>query len=190
MKICGIYKLTSPCGGVYIGQSTDISNRKKYYRTGNCKGQRKVYESILKFGWENHVFEILCECSIELLNEKETFYIKLHQSFNTINGMNLDSGGLEKKQSYETKKKRSESLKGRIFTQEWKDKIGAKSKGRMLGFKHSEETIFKLKNTPRKKWDKPHPLKGTGYTKEEAKLRHNESNKRYRMKIKQLKTTT
>ena len=29
MKICGIYKITSPLGKIYIGQSVDTNNRNK-----------------------------------------------------------------------------------------------------------------------------------------------------------------
>lgn len=180
----GIYKITSPTNKIYIGQSINIEKRKKYYQNAHCKGQKKLYASIIKYGFENHNFEIICECLENELNKLEEYYISYFNSFNTILGMNLDSGGLSKKQSDETKLKRSNSLKGRVFTQEWKDKIAAKSKGRMLGYKHTEETLLKLKNIVKPKWNKPHPKKGTGYSKEEERLRHNESNKRYRLKIK------
>lgn len=183
----GIYKITNPKGSIYIGQSVNIEKRKKYYINGHCKGQQKIYASISKYGFENHTFEILQECLKEELNDLEVYYIEKYNSFNNPLGMNLDSGGLVKKQSDETKLKRSKTLKGRVFTQEWKDKIGAKSKGRMLGFKHSEETKKKLREVVRPKWTKPHPTKGTGYSKEEALIRHREANKRYREKIKNLK---
>ena len=186
----GIYKITNPKGAVYVGQSINIEKRKKYYINKHCKGQKKIYASLVKYGFENHIFEVVCECLKEQLNDLEVYYIKKYNSFNNKNGMNLDSGGLVKKQSDETKAKRSKSLKGRVFTQEWKDKIGEKSKGRMLGFKHSAETIQKLKSIIKPKWTKPHPMKGKGYSKEEALIRHREANKRYRSKLKQLNNKT
>jgi group I intron endonuclease len=187
-KICGIYKITSPSGKIYIGQSVNVFKRKRYYETENCSGQRKLYASIKKYGFANHKFEIICECDRDELNDREFYYISLYQTWNTPLGLNLQSGGDVIKESDETRLKRSKSLKGRVFSQEWKDKIGLKSKGRMIGFKHSEETRIKLRRK-RAKWKNPHPKKGTGISKEEAKLRHRESNKKYRLKIKLTRIT-
>ena len=72
-KICGIYKITSPSGKIYIGQSKDIRRRMQYYNRLNCKNQTKLYNSLLKYGWENHLFEILIECSELELNYLEKY---------------------------------------------------------------------------------------------------------------------
>ncbi len=37
MKVVGIYKITSPSGKVYIGQSVDIEKRFKTYLRCSCK---------------------------------------------------------------------------------------------------------------------------------------------------------
>lgn len=182
-KLCGIYKITSPSGKIYVGQSKDIDKRIKYYSIASCKGQRKLYASIIKYGWDAHILEVLQVCDESLLNELEEYYIKTLDSFDTPNGMNLSSGGLVKKQSEESRLRLSASLKGRVLTEEWKRKIGEKSKGRMIGFKHSEETKKKLREVPRKKGI-PHPKKGTGYSKEEKRIRHNLANKKLRAKKK------
>lgn len=167
-KICGIYKITSPSEKVYIGQSCNIEKRKYYYSNGHCKGQTKLYASFQKHGWENHKFEILQICNREQLNELEVYYINFYQSFNTLNGMNLQSGGEVVKDSDETRAKKSKALKHRVFTQEWKDKIGAKSKGRMLGFKFSTESRKKLSESRKGIKSKyPNKFKGTGMSKEE-----------------------
>jgi len=186
-NISGIYKITSPTGRIYIGQSTNIKKRVSYYKSLHCKGQTKIYASLKKHGWENHNFEILLHCDESKLNEMEAYYIDLYKSFDTEFGLNLTSGGDVVKCSEETKIKRSIALKGRVFTEEWKRKIGEKSRGRMIGFKHSEETLKKLKNIVRKKWTKPHPQKGKCVSKEEALIRHRLANKKYRLKIKEQK---
>ena len=49
-RICGIYKITSPSGKIYIGQSKDINLRIIYYKNARCKCQQKLYYSILKYG--------------------------------------------------------------------------------------------------------------------------------------------
>lgn len=71
--IIGIYKIINPKGKVYIGQSIDVFKRKKHYKYMNSIGNI-VYNSIKKYGWENHTHEIIEECFIEQLNEKETYW--------------------------------------------------------------------------------------------------------------------
>lgn len=70
----GIYKITNPKGKIYIGQSTNIEKRKEIYKKLYCKKQIMLYNSIKKYGWENHKFEILEECSIKKLNEREKYW--------------------------------------------------------------------------------------------------------------------
>ena len=67
-KICGIYKITSPSGKIYIGQSKDINKRFNLYKRLQCERQPKLYNSFIKYGTINHKFEVLCECNKELLN--------------------------------------------------------------------------------------------------------------------------
>lgn len=55
----GIYKITSPNNSMYIGQSTNIEKRKKCYTPGRCTKQRLINNSLKKYGYKNHVFEIL-----------------------------------------------------------------------------------------------------------------------------------
>jgi group I intron endonuclease len=74
MKNLGIYKITSPSGKVYIGQSTEIDNRWKYYSKVKCKDQPKLYNSLKKYSWEKHMSEVIEECLVEQLDEKEIFY--------------------------------------------------------------------------------------------------------------------
>jgi group I intron endonuclease len=100
----GIYKITSPTGKIYIGQSVDIEKRWKYYYTLNCKGQTKIYNSLKKYGPENHMFEIIEECLENFLEEKETYYkIK----YNTLTeGLNCRIDGKFGYDSQETKEKK------------------------------------------------------------------------------------
>ena len=70
----GIYKITSPTNKIYIGQSIDIEKRFLTYKLLRCKTQPALYLSFIKHNVENHIFEILEQCSIELLNERERYY--------------------------------------------------------------------------------------------------------------------
>lgn len=71
----GIYKITSPSGNVYIGQSVNMYNRKQKYKwVSVTMNQPVIYRSIQKYGFEQHKFEVIEECLIEHLDEKEIFY--------------------------------------------------------------------------------------------------------------------
>jgi group I intron endonuclease len=130
-KIIGIYKITSPNNNVYIGQSNNIHKRFYLYKKLRCKSQIKLYNSFLKYGQENHKFDILCECNTDELNNLEIKYIKEYNSFNSKNGLNLKSGGNS----------------GGCLSDESKEKIRQKAKGRISkikGIPKSEETKLKL----------------------------------------------
>jgi hypothetical protein len=88
----GIYKITSPSNKVYIGQSVDIERRFKHYKNiDGIKGQKKVYYSIQKYGYENHKFEIIEECFLDELNSKEIYWMEFFQSISL--GLNICEGG-------------------------------------------------------------------------------------------------
>ena len=71
----GIYKITNPTNKVYIGQAVDIDKRiEKYKWASSIKDQPKIKCSIEKYGWLNHKWEKIIECSIDELNYYESFY--------------------------------------------------------------------------------------------------------------------
>ena len=87
----GIYKITNPEGKVYIGQSKNIDQRFETYKKLECKSQLLLFNSLAKYGWYNHIFEIVEECNIEILNEKEQYYIKQYNCANE--GLNCKGQG-------------------------------------------------------------------------------------------------
>lgn len=90
MSIC-IYKITSPSEKIYIGKTKHFEKRIKQYKNLKSKDQRKLFYSFQKYGYINHKFEIIEECLIEELNEKEIYWIK---ELKTVeNGLNLTYGG-------------------------------------------------------------------------------------------------
>ena len=74
MKKTGIYKITSPSGKIYIGQSVDIQRRFKTYLRGKTNSQVRLHNSFKKYGIENHQFDIIEYCSEEELNCSERFW--------------------------------------------------------------------------------------------------------------------
>jgi group I intron endonuclease len=90
----GIYKIINPENKIYIGLSKDIEKRFYLYKTKNCKTQKRLYDSICVYGFENHFTSILehGDFSDEYLKEREIFYIKEYNSFSE-NGLNMNKGG-------------------------------------------------------------------------------------------------
>ena len=83
----GIYKITSPTCKIYIGQSINIEKRFNQYKWSKAKSQPILHRSFLKYGVDNHKFEIVCECKKSDLYEFEAYYQILF-SVNSKNGLN------------------------------------------------------------------------------------------------------
>lgn len=89
IAIIGIYKIENKNNGkVYIGQSNNIERRFKEHL---YKQDLYIEQIIAQEGENNFSFDILEECSIEELNEKEIYYIQLFDSY--YNGYNFSFGG-------------------------------------------------------------------------------------------------
>lgn len=149
-KKCGIYKITSPSNRVYIGQSKDIYERWKKYKFVKNKGQHKIFNSIRKYGYENHIFEIIEECEFDELNCRERYWQDFYDVLN--GGLNLmlqECGEQKQVHSQETKDKMSKSNKGKIVSKETREKLSQANKGEnspWFGKKHTEETKLKISN--------------------------------------------
>jgi len=138
LKYCYIYKIESPTGKIYIGKTTNIKSRINCYRYLNCKSQKIIYNSLLKYGFDSHKFEILYEGNNKLseINKLEIYYIGLFNSFsqNNNNGMNLTlggDGGFGRKLSDEHKMAIIEFNKNRVYkphTEETKKMISESRK--------------------------------------------------------------
>ena len=150
MKICGIYKITSPSGRVYIGQSWDIKDRFRKYQYKNA--QRILMNSFEKYSRENHKFEVLKEInpssSQKLMDTFEIFYIALFRR-RGFKLLNIKEGGKGGRHSEETKQRISEAKKGHsynvgiIFTEEHRRNISLGKKGKKI----SPESIIKREAT-------------------------------------------
>jgi group I intron endonuclease len=91
-----IYKITSPSKKCYIGKTINLKQRYNKYKNQNIKSQNKIYNSIKKYGWENHIFEIIdvvynSNNSKNELANLEIYYIDKFNSF--TEGLNLSLGG-------------------------------------------------------------------------------------------------
>lgn len=82
-----IYKITSPSNKIYIGQAVNIDKRFARYKNLDCKSQVRIYRSLKKYGFDNHVFEIIEECDISELNVRERYWQEYYDVLNE-NGLN------------------------------------------------------------------------------------------------------
>jgi group I intron endonuclease len=131
----GIYKITNPNGRIYVGQSTNILLRwNKYYKLA-CKDQLSLYNSLVKYGPENHIFEVIEECLENELDKKEIYWGEYYDVLSNKHLNNRLGRGFGSYDSEETKLKKRKChlgrnnywLKGKSLTQEHCDKI-SKSK--------------------------------------------------------------
>lgn len=126
-KICGIYKITSPTGKVYIGESVDVTNRINQYKSlSRIVNQNKIHNSLKKYGWEKHIFEIIEECEFDELKCRERYWQDFYDVLGE-NGLNLkltECGEQKQVHSEETKEKMSvlkkEQYSSGIISSNWK----------------------------------------------------------------------
>lgn len=114
----GIYKITNiQNNNCYIGQSRNIYKRWNTHKNTAFREDLKEYEyplyrAIRKYGLENFTFEIIEECLIEELNDKEIEWIKkLKPEYNQTVGGELRRQSVKSKLSAEDVDKIQELLK-------------------------------------------------------------------------------
>lgn len=155
-KIIGIYKITSPTGRIYIGQSVNVLRRWVYHKKMYDADKGNIlYKSLQKHTPQKHTFTLLEQCERKKLNERERFYVEKYDTFETEHGMNLTKGGDSNVVfSKATLKKMSLAKKGKPSTRknfkhtdETKEVLRQLAIGNtnMLGKKHTKETIELLR---------------------------------------------
>lgn len=130
----GIYKITSPSGKIYIGQSINIEVRLSRYKSKDCKSQTILYNSLNKYGVENHEFEIVSLCYEEQLNEFERDF---QDAYNVIgkNGLNCMLTKTNDKSGQVSESFRNKHI-GKIITEEAKIKMRNAKLGKHLSEEH------------------------------------------------------
>lgn len=137
IPIIGIYKILSPTGKIYIGQSVNLIHRTRRYSYNGCHAQPRIDNSIKKYGWDKHKLEIIEECSIEQLNEREIYWGTFYDVLGK-NGLNCIVGKGRGIVSEETKQKISKGNLGKEKTQQHRDKISKSRKGMTFTQQHKD----------------------------------------------------
>lgn len=132
-------------GKAYIGETTDFNSRVEKYKTLQCKGQRKLYNALKKYGVNNFSYDIIDKATCkEDLDCLEDFHIERFRSRENEYGYNIKSGGSHGKHSQETKKKISEARIGIRFSEDHKKSLSKAQKKRFLENPTSEEIKKKI----------------------------------------------
>ena len=150
-----IYKLSSPSGKIYIGQTQCLYLRFRDYR--KTRTNKYLKSAILKYGLENITVEILeKDIPLEKLDEREQFYIDTLQPFGD-NGYNI----CKEASTTRGRKRPPEEMKGSLdfnktrvgelnhfYGKKHSEDSKQKQREAKLGKKQSKETIQKrLSNT-------------------------------------------
>lgn len=104
-----IYKITSPTGRIYVGQTNCFKRRQYDYKCNrNRLSNSTILKSVRKYGWDAHKMEIIEEVVDALMDEREIFWIQKLRSFYYENkrGMNLTKGGNVNRQPWKHDKRR------------------------------------------------------------------------------------
>ncbi len=158
-----VYMITSPTGRIYVGSTQDIKERWSIYFRLNCKEQPKLYNSFIKHGIENHVFEIIWAGSIyEMYKyenmigfgfdvlEKENLNLrlpKIDDKFKVISEetrRKMSMWQIGRKHTDEHKRNNSIGQIGRKLSEENKKNISKGLKGKTLGKVVSEKAKDKI----------------------------------------------
>lgn len=121
-KISGIYKISNKTNNkVYVGSSSFIQARLRQHKSHLLKNihcNKHLQSSFNKYGLENFSFELIEECEIDNLINREQYWIDFLQTTNREKGYNKrekadSNNGL--KRSDEARKNMSNSKKGKNF---------------------------------------------------------------------------
>ena len=147
----------------YIGQSNNMYSRQTKHINELRKNKHEndyLQKAWNKYGENNFNFYVLEYCDIDMLDNKECYYIDLYNTLNRDLGYNLTEGGQLNKGSYsketiekmsnsikksynsELKEKRSQQLKEQWANPEIREKL---SRGGMNGRHHTDKVKEKLR---------------------------------------------
>ena len=130
---------------VYIGQTTDLINRKSSHRYKATFVKSKFYNAVRKYGWDNFEFSILSQIEADtfehltsLLDKLESEYIIQYDSFNK--GYNSTTGG-HSYRGKEVSDEYREYCRNRVYSEETRRKMSIANSNRIV----TPETKNKLK---------------------------------------------
>lgn len=133
MRNVFIYLITNPVGKFYVGSTVNLKDRVYRYKTLRVKSQVKIFNSLKKYGWDNHEFKVIHECDIADRNYYESYYGNMYNCIGE-NGLNLSLPKINETyicMSDETKRKIGNAHKGKTISDANKKLISEFTKKRI-----------------------------------------------------------
>lgn len=97
-RVGKVYKITSPKGRIYIGSTfRKVEKRWSFYKNLTCKEQPIIYNSLVKYGPENHVFEVIWEGPVEDMLRMERILGEQYNVLDPKKGLNCALPGYDDK---------------------------------------------------------------------------------------------
>lgn len=135
-------------GKLYIGQHKRTMNQKDIDDSWYLGSGKILRQAIVKYGEENFERKIIYECdSREKLNYMEKVFIEYYNAVDDDTFYNLVAGGrngdIESVKKGSARKPMSEEARkhmARQFTDEQRKRMSESSKGKLVGYKHNDES--------------------------------------------------
>lgn len=134
-----IYKTTNLISGkIYVGQHYQQTSAFDGYLGSGTVFKRAVK----KYGKENFIREVLEYCTIDIINDREQYWVKILDSQNVDVGYNLSSGGKQNGTHHISSKLKIKQNNARYWkdkpkSEATKEKISKTKKGNCGGTNHS-----------------------------------------------------
>jgi group I intron endonuclease len=153
-KTCGIYCFENIIDNKkYIGYSNNICRRKKehiYCLNKGTHNNRHFQFAWNKYGEENFIFYVLEECELELLKERETYYIKIYRELNQCYNLN-DGGNGSYNISDETRLLLSYATNGVVVSEKTRMRMSEAWRNRVISEESKKRmSISRMGNTNRR----------------------------------------
>lgn len=140
-KQIGIYKIISPIGRIYIGQSINIQKRwKDYIKYNKFSGQKRLRNSVKKYGWNKHIFSVVEECDVHELNNKERYWQDYYSvlGYKGLNCKLTKSDDKSGELNSSTKNKISSSLIGKQHSEQRRENQRKAQIGKIRTLEHKK----------------------------------------------------
>ena len=146
-----IYRYKSPSGKYYIGQTIDEERRRRnFFNLNKIYGGPKIEKSRKKYGPQNFEYTVLMKVTgdnpeevKQYLNTLEIGFIRMYDSFK--NGYNMCEGGSSNvgyHHSEEAKKRIGKAHKGKIISEETRQKQRISAKERYIKYNQKQKLIL------------------------------------------------
>lgn len=142
----GIYKIVNAVTGkLYVGRSKNVFRRfkdHKYELRKNKHGNQYLQNAWNKYGEENFMWEVIELCSLDIISERESYWIKELNTLDRERGYNIEERDLQNRYTEEYKQHLSKLQKENLLAYHQKQKDSGKREVKVYDLITGEYEIF------------------------------------------------